>query len=68
MVFDLEASDLSVTFDELPQPVRDVIASIARMCKSAFRTEGREGRAIRATDIDGDGACDFLLEHALFCP
>lgn len=68
VAFDPEASELSITFDELPQPVRDEIASIARMCGAAFRTEGREGRAIRATDVDGDGAYDFLLEHALFCP
>lgn len=67
-VADPAADGLSLSFDQLPLPVQAGIAEIAQMCGPAFGVNGREGRPIRAADIDGDGQYDFLLEHVLFCP
>jgi hypothetical protein len=63
-----DATELAVTADQLPQPVRATVADIAATCGNAFRTEGRSETALLAEDIDGDGTYDFLLDHAQFCP
>jgi hypothetical protein len=63
-----DATELAVTADQLPQPVRSTINDIAAMCGNAFLTEGRSPEALLADDIDGDGTYDFLLDHAQFCP
>lgn len=68
LAYQPDATGLELTFEQLPRPVRAEIEQIAAMCGSAFQTEGRHSQAILATDIDGDGTYDFLLEHALFCP
>ncbi len=62
------ATELTVTADQLPMPVRQEISQIAAMCGNAFLTEGRSPQALLAEDIDGDGTYDFLLDHAQFCP
>lgn len=68
LAVDPAATELAVTADQLPQPVRSTINDIAAMCGNAFVTEGRSPEALVADDIDGDGTYDFLLDHAQFCP
>lgn len=68
LAFQPDATGLELTIEQLPRPVREEIEQIAAMCGNAFQIEGRHRQAIMATDIDGDGTYDFLLEHALFCP
>ncbi|WP_430514555.1 hypothetical protein [Pannonibacter phragmitetus] len=63
-----KATELAVTADQLPTPVRQEINQIAAMCGNAFKTVGRSPQALLAEDIDGDGTYDFLLDHAQFCP
>lgn len=65
---DPDATELSLTAGDLPEPVRAHIGEIATMCGDAFQTAGRHRNAILAEDIDGDGTYYFLLEDALFCP
>lgn len=68
IAFDPGAQSLTVTNDQLPQPVQEEIGRVVAQCGDALPSGGRDENAVLADDLDGDGTYDFLLDHVLFCP
>lgn len=68
LAVDPTATELTLTADQLPQPVRAIIGDITEICGDAFKTREPSEKAILGEDVDGDGTYDFLINHRRFCP
>ena len=68
MAVDPDATELTLTSNDLPPILVAAMEEIATMCGDAYDKDEQGETALMAEDIDGDGIYDFLLDHVQFCP